>query len=71
MAPLTRGVITAFDAEAGLGSVRADGGQLYPFHCTQIADGSRQIDEAAKVEFEVVAGHGGQWEAAALRPCGG
>lgn len=71
MARLMRGVITAFDAESGLGSVRTDSGQPYPFHCTQIADGSRQIDEAAKVEFEVVAGHGGQWEAATLRPCAG
>lgn len=64
-------MVTAFDAESGLGSVRADGGRSYPFHCTQIADGSRQIDEATPVEFEVVAGHTGQWEVAGLRPCAG
>ena len=31
-----------FDA-AGLGVVRGDDGTAYPFHCTQIADGSRTI----------------------------
>lgn len=64
-----RGVVDRFDVESGLGSVRSDDGSHYGFHCTQIADRSRRVDHGAQVEFEVVAGHLGQWEAAAIRPC--
>lgn len=64
-----RGVVRDFDEARGLGTVVADGdGGEYGFHCTQIADGSRTIDVGAVVEFDVVAGHRGRWEAAALRP---
>jgi cold shock CspA family protein len=64
-----------FDAAAGLGHVvdEADG-TLYLFHCTQIADGSRHIDEETAVDFVVAAGHRGAWEAQALerrQPAGG
>ena len=58
-----------FDAVIGLGTVEGDDGRLYPFHCTQIADGSRSIDPGTSVEFEVAAGHLGRWEAVALRCC--
>jgi cold shock CspA family protein len=60
------GVVTSFDDPRGLGEVTAEDGRTYPFHCTQIADGSRTIDEGTAVTFEVVAGRMGRWEAARL-----
>ena len=61
-------MVAGFDAAVGLGVVEGDDGREYPFHCTQIADGSRTIDPAARVEFDVVPGHLGRWEAASIRP---
>lgn len=61
------GVVVDFDAAVGLGTVHGDDGRAYPFHCTQIADGSRVIDPGATVEFNVVAGQLGRWEAVAIR----
>ena len=61
-----RGEIVAFDEHAGLGTVRADDGTEYGFHCTAIAGGSRTIDVGITVEFEIVAGRLGRWEAANL-----
>jgi cold shock CspA family protein len=63
------GEVAAFDAVVGLGMVRGDDDRAYPFHCTQIADGSRSVPEGALVEFDVVPGHLGRWEAAAVRRC--
>ncbi len=63
-----RGKVERFDAGAGLGEVRADDGRLYPFHCTQVADGSRHIAVGTEVGFVVVAGHRGAWEARSLAP---
>ena len=60
-------MVQDFDEGVGLGAVRGDDARAYPFHCTQIADGSRTIDVGAAVEFEVVAGHLGRWEAAAIQ----
>jgi cold shock CspA family protein len=52
---LRRGEVVAFDDERGLGTViDADTGNTYPFHCIEIADGSRSIDTGAPVAFEVV-----------------
>jgi CspA family cold shock protein len=62
------GVVTAFDEPAGFGTVTAEGGAEHFFHCTAIADGSRTIEVGAAVEFEVVAGRQGRWEATDLRP---
>jgi len=42
-----------FDQHVGLGVVEAENGDAFPFHCTQIADGSRVIDTGAKVRFVV------------------
>lgn len=61
------GVVTAFDAAVGLGTVSADDGAEYPFHCVEIADGSRTIAVGAAVRFEIRARFGG-YEAAALEP---
>ncbi len=57
------GSVGAYDTEAGYGTVRADDGREWWFHCTAIADGTRRIDIAAAVAFRVVAGHGGRAEA--------
>lgn len=63
-----RGTVTAFDEAVGLGEVTAAGGERFPFHCTQIADGSRTIATGTAVTFTVLAGHHGRWEAGDLRP---
>jgi CspA family cold shock protein len=60
------GRVTAFDEHRGIGEIAADDGATYPFHCTQIADGTRTIAVGAEVAFEVVAGHLGHWEAARI-----
>jgi cold shock CspA family protein len=64
-----RGTVTAFDPAGGLGTVRGADGADYPFHCTQLADGTRTVPEGVAVMFEVVAGHRGRWEAAAIERC--
>jgi cold shock CspA family protein len=47
------GRVTEFDAHVGLGEVES-GGDTFLFHCTQIADGTREIDVDASVDFIVV-----------------
>ena len=61
------GVVAAFDAAAGLGEVVADDGVVLPFHCIEIADGTRTIEAGARVRFGVLAKLG-RYEARALRP---
>jgi cold shock CspA family protein len=60
--------VSAFDEQRGLGEITADDGTVYPFHCTVIADGTRTIAVGTAVEFTVVAGHLGRWEAAEVAP---
>lgn len=62
------GTVSAFDDAVGLGEVTSGDGEVHPFHCTRIADGSRTIALGAPVSYVVVAGHRGEWEAADLRP---
>ncbi len=38
----------------------------FPFHATSIADGTRRIATGTPVEFDVVAGLPGRWEAAVI-----
>ena len=64
--PARTGVVAAFDEQAGLGTITTAGGDELPFHCTQIADGSRRIDVGAEVAFELLP-RLGRWEAAAIR----
>gem|GEM_PF-551786 len=68
--PAYRGSIDSFDKDVGLGDVRGEDGRLYPFHCTEIADGSRNIAVGTEVTFAVAPGHLGSWEARALQPIG-
>jgi CspA family cold shock protein len=58
------GVVESFDDPRGLGAVRSDDGDVLPFHCTAIADGSRTIEVGKPVRFTIVAGRSGRWEAA-------
>jgi CspA family cold shock protein len=57
------GTVTAFDGPRGLGEVTATDGAVFPFHCTQIADGTRTIPVGAAVDFAKVPGLLGTWEA--------
>jgi cold shock CspA family protein len=62
------GRVVAFDERVGAGRVTDDAtGEEWSFHCTSIADGSRTIDPAAVVRFEVRPGPNGL-EAVAIRP---
>jgi cold shock CspA family protein len=45
---VTTGTVTTFDEARGVGEIAADDGTTYPFHCTQIADGTRTIDAGAR-----------------------
>jgi cold shock CspA family protein len=47
-----RGRVSAFDEAAGLGVATSVGGTEYPFHCVEIADGTRAIDVGTDVEFD-------------------
>lgn len=60
------GTVIEFDEHRGLGVIEGDDGERYPFHCTRIADGTRTVPEGARVEFVVMAGPGGRWEADAI-----
>jgi cold shock CspA family protein len=62
-----RGVVVAFDEQSGLGVVAASDGVQHPFHCIEIADGSRTIEIGTGVSFDLLAKFG-RWEAADIRP---
>jgi CspA family cold shock protein len=61
-----RGVVSSFDEAVGLGSITGADGADYPFHCIEIADGSRSIEEGTDVSFDVLAKLG-RFEAANVR----
>lgn len=65
--PLT-GVVSSFDDGAGLGTVTADDGASFAFHCTAIADGTRTIAVGTAVTFEPRAARNGTYEASAITP---
>jgi hypothetical protein len=60
------GTVREFDEFRGLGAVVTEDGTRYPFHCTQIADGTRRIDVGAPVRFSLRPGGLGRWEAASI-----
>jgi len=59
------GTVTAFDDPKGLGVVTGEDGQRFPFHCTQIADGSRTIAVGQAVRFAILPKLG-RYEATAI-----
>jgi cold shock CspA family protein len=67
---MQHGEVNSFDDPRGYGVIRSAGGDEYPFHCSAIADGTRQIAVGAPVVFEVRPGSLGQWEAASIHPGG-
>ncbi len=60
------GTVIEFDEHRGLGVIAGVDGTHYPFHCTQISDGSRTIEAGTEVAFEIVAGALGKREASAI-----
>jgi cold shock CspA family protein len=60
------GEVIEFDEDGGYGTVRQDDGTERFFHCTAIADGTRTIEVGAAVQFDVVAGLRGVYEARRL-----
>jgi cold shock CspA family protein len=62
------GEVSRFDSGTGLGVARAEDGCEYPFHCTELTDGSRHAEPGAPVRFDVAAGHLGRWEARRVTP---
>ncbi len=64
---MATGVVVEFDDQKGFGTIRDGDGVDRFFHCTAIADGSRTIEAGMAVDFAVVPGHLGRWEAADVR----
>jgi cold shock CspA family protein len=64
--PPRLGTVTAFDEDAGLGTIETEGGDSLPFHCTRISDGSRTIAVGTKVACTVGPGLPGRWEATSV-----
>jgi cold shock CspA family protein len=64
-----RGRVRSFDERRGMGEITSEDGNVLAFHSTAIANGSRRIAEGAQVEFDVVAGLPGRWEAARIEKC--
>ena len=48
---IVTGHVSQFDTHKGLGSIIADDGTRYDFHCITIADGTRTIEVAQRVAF--------------------
>jgi cold shock protein len=66
---MPRGTVVEFDEHGGYGTVRDEAtGTDHFFHCTAITDGTRTIENGAAVEFEVLPGRRGRWEATSIRP---
>ena len=61
------GTVVAFDSKRGLGEIQGTDDRAYPFHCTKIADGTREITVGVPVEFRVAPGPLGRWEAVEIR----
>lgn len=60
------GVVASFDDHVGAGTVRdAVTDEVWPFHCTRIADGSRTIPAGVEVGYRVEPGPTG-FEAVAI-----
>ena len=49
-----------------MGEITSEDGDVFAFHSTAIANGSRRIATGTPVEFVVVAGLPGRWEAAVI-----
>ena len=68
-----KGKVVEFDEGRGLGAIKTetnivlgDEAEHYRFHSTRIADGTRSIKVGSHVEFSIIAGPEGRWEANAI-----
>jgi len=59
------GRVVAFDEAVGLGEVERDDGTRYPFHCIEIADGTRTIAVGTAVTYTLLCKLG-RYEAAQI-----
>ena len=59
------GSVVAFDAAVGLGEVVRTDGVRFPFHCIEIADGTRSIEIGTSVTFVLLCKLG-RYEASAV-----
>ena len=59
------GRVVAFDEAVGLGEVERDDGTRYPFHCIEIADGTRTIAVGTAVTYTLLCKLG-RYEAARI-----
>jgi CspA family cold shock protein len=59
------GAVVAFDKAVGLGEVATDDGTRFPFHCIEIADGTRDVAVGQAVRFTLL-GKLGRFEAAGI-----
>jgi len=57
------GVVATFESERGVGTVAEADGTTFPFHCTALTDGSREVEVGRAVLFIVRPGHCGVLEA--------
>ena len=57
------GEVVTFEQHVGLGTVEAEAGERYEFHCTQIAGGTRTIEVGTPVRFRIVSRYKGRLEA--------
>ena len=48
------GSVTAFDESRGLGEITDECGEVFAFHCVEIADGTRSIAVGTPVRFDIV-----------------
>lgn len=62
------GKVIEFDAHSGLGVIESVDGARNAFHCTQLADGNRDIKVGTAVRYEIVPGGLGVWEAGTIEP---
>ena len=60
-----RGSVTEFDDACGLGEITDEHGDVFAFHCVEIADGTRSIAVGTPVRFDVFAKLG-RYEAARI-----
>ncbi len=65
------GKVVEFDAHSGLGVIESVNGTRNAFHCTQLADGNRDILVGTAVRYEIVPGSLGVWEAGGIEPTSG
>ncbi len=66
MSERRRGRVRSFDERRGRGEIESDDHETFSFHCTAIANGTRRIAPGTPVEFDVVPGLPGRWEAAVI-----